>query len=83
MPLGGLWANICESPLQGELVTYASVTVRDQTLPRSPDQTPSVISDFSHGTSQHMLVLTWARHSFLLLSHLIFFIIVIRTPLRH
>ena len=60
-----------------------SVTVRDQILPRSPDRTPSVISDFPHGTSQHVLVLTWARHSFLLLSYLIFFIILIRTPLRH
>ena len=30
-----------------------------------------------------MLFLTWARHSFLLLSYLIFFIILIRTPLRH
>ena len=41
------------------------VTVRDQILPRSPDRTPSAILDFPHGTSQHVLVLTWGRHSFL------------------
>ena len=47
------------------VVLHHCVTVRDQILPRSPDRTPSVISDFPHGTSQHVLVFTWARHSFL------------------
>ena len=71
--------ELCKS----EFADWVFVTVRDQILPRSPDRTPSVISDFPHGTSQHVLVLTWARHSFLVLSYLIFFIILIRTPLRH